>query len=168
MIRFPITFMLKYETEVSDLLATIERVQLLDKTDQLTGMILQSDIAEHYRQCFYNMKTNKESQRKIRDFINLKEQYEEVQRFGKYHPNFKPVKSKIREVKREMDLDPHVAAFKLAENDLQALLDEISTIIGHSVSKYIKVPTGNPYFDTLSSCGSGGCGTGGSCGCSTR
>lgn len=146
---------------------TLEKIQLLDKTDQLAAMIIQSEIAEHYRQCFYNMKHDQDTQRKIKEFLNLKEQYEEVQRFGKYHPNYQSVKSKIREVKREMDLDPNVAAFKIAENDLQALLDEISVMIGQSVSKNIKVPTGNPYFDTLSGC-SGGCGTGGSCGCSTK
>lgn len=146
---------------------TFEKIQLLDKTDQLAAMILQTDIAEQYRKSYNNMKNSLESQRKIKEFLNLKEQYEEVQRFGKYHPNYKPVKSKIREVKREMDLDPFVAAFKIAENDLQALLDEISVLIGQAVSKNIKVPTGNPYFDTLSGCG-GGCGTGGSCGCSTK
>lgn len=147
------------------MLATIERVELLDKADQITGMILQSDIAEHYRICLHQLKTNEVTQRKIQAFIKLKDQYEEVQRFGKYHPDYKVVMNKIREVKREMDLDDNVAAFKRAENDLQALLDEVSVIIGHSVSKHIKVPTGNPFFET--SCG-GGCGTGGSCGCSTK
>lgn len=144
------------------MLATIERVELLDKADQLTAMILESDIAEHYRLCFYQVKTNQETQRKINAFVKLKEQYEEVQRFGKYHPDYKLVMGQIREVKREMDLDENVTAFKRAENDLQALLDEVSVIIGHSVSEHIKVPTGNPFFE--SSCG-GGCGTGGSCGC---
>ncbi|NMD71969.1 YlbF family regulator [Bacillus sp. DNRA2] len=156
------------KTEVSFLLSTtLEKIQLIDKTDQLATMILQSDIAEQYRQCFYNMKNSQETQIKIKNFLNLKEQYEEVQRFGKYHPNYQPVKSKIREVKREMDLDPFVAAFKIAENDLQALLDEISVLIGQAVSTSVKVPTGNLYFDSLSGC-SGGCGTGGSCGCSTK
>ncbi len=61
-----------------------------------------------------------------------------------------------------MDLDPRVADFKVAENELQSLLDEISKIIGHSVSENIKVPTGNPFFERHS----GGCGSGGSCGCS--
>ena len=60
-----------------------------------------------------------------------------------------------------MDLDEHVAQFRRAENALQSLLDEISVIVGHSVSEQIKVPTGNPFFDS-----SGGCGSGGSCGCS--
>jgi hypothetical protein len=63
-----------------------------------------------------------------------------------------------------MDLDDNVAEFRRSENELQDLLDKVSQIIGHSVSKNVKVPTGNPFFSG-SSCG-GGCGTGGSCGCS--
>ena len=54
----------------------------------------------------------------------------------------------IREYKREMDLDPLVAEFRLAENDLQYLLDAVSMIVGGAVSPHIKVPTGNPFFDT--------------------
>jgi cell fate (sporulation/competence/biofilm development) regulator YlbF (YheA/YmcA/DUF963 family) len=152
---------------VSFLLATLERVMLLDKADELSEMILQSDLAEEYRKAYVQMKTNPESQRKIKAFIRIKEQYEEVRRVGKYHPDYKTITIKTREVKREMDLDPYVAAFKRAENELQGLLDEISKIIGHAVSPNIKVPTGNPYFDTMSGCG-GGCSSGGSCGCSTK
>ena len=55
-----------------------------------------------------------------------------------------------------MDLDENVAEFRKAENDLQGLLDEVSIIIGHSVSEQIKVPTGNPFFGSHSS--GGGCG----------
>lgn len=153
--------------EVSDLLATSERVELLEHAENLAKKILQSDVAEHYRQCLYKLHSNEEAQRKIRYFAGLKEKYEEVQRFGKYHPDYKQVMGQIRGAKREVDLDPLVAAFKLAENDLQALLDEVSILLGGAVSKHIKVPTGNLFFDTLSGSGcSGGCGTGGSCGCS--
>jgi cell fate (sporulation/competence/biofilm development) regulator YlbF (YheA/YmcA/DUF963 family) len=147
------------------MLATLERIELLEKADQLTEMILQSDIVEQYRICFNRMQTNIETQQRIQAFIKLKEQYEEVQRFGEYHPDQKKIMKQVRVVKREMDLDENVAAFKMAENDLQTLLDEVSILIGHSVSEQIKVPTGNPFFETSHS---GGCGTGGSCGCSTK
>jgi cell fate (sporulation/competence/biofilm development) regulator YlbF (YheA/YmcA/DUF963 family) len=147
------------------MLATFERIQLLEKADQLAAMILQSEIVEQYRLLYHQVQTNTETQRKIKTFIQVKEKYEEVQRFGKYHPNYKEVMSSIRVVKREMDLDDNVAAFKMAENDLQSLLDEVSILIGHSVSEHIKVPTGNPFFESKHS---GGCGSGGSCGCSTK
>ena len=147
------------------MLATTERVEILENAELIANMIIHSVEAENYRQCLYRLKTNKETQRKISEFVNMKEHYEEVQRFGKYHPDYKTVMKSIRELKREMDLDNHVAEFRKAENDLQSILDEVSVIIGHSVSENIKVPTGNPFFDSLSSCG-GGCGSGGSCGCS--
>jgi cell fate (sporulation/competence/biofilm development) regulator YlbF (YheA/YmcA/DUF963 family) len=142
-------------------LATLERIELLEYAEDLAKMILTSDIAEQYQISLYKMQNNRETQRKINRFASLKELYEEVQRFGKYHPDYKRVMLQIREAKRDMDLDPLVADFKLAENDLQTLLDEISKSIGGAVSEHIKVPSGNPFFETGHSCG-----TGGSCGCS--
>lgn len=147
------------------MLATSERVQLLERAEGLAKMILKSDVAEQYRICLYKLKNNEESQRKINHFVSLKDLYEEVQRFGKYHPDYKRVMLQIRESKREMDLDSYVAEFRVAENNLQSLLDEVSVQLGGAVSEHIKVPTGNPFFDTGSSCG-GGCGSGGSCSCS--
>jgi cell fate (sporulation/competence/biofilm development) regulator YlbF (YheA/YmcA/DUF963 family) len=156
--------MIKYGWRWQNVIATLERVELLDQAEQLAKMILESDIAEQYQICLYKLQTNKETQRKINRFASLKELYEEVQRFGKYHPDYKRVMSQIREVKREMDLDPHVGNFKIAENDLQYLLDEVSMLVAGAVSEHIKVPTTNPFFETNSSHG-GGCGSGGSCGC---
>lgn len=142
---------------------TSERVELLEEAEQFVSMILESDVAEHYRQCLYSVKNNAETQRKVKEFVDMKDRYEEVQRFGKYHPDYKEVMGQIRVVKRDLDMDEVIAQFKRAENDLQGLLDEVSVIIGRSVSESVKVPTGNPFFE--SSC-SGGCGSGGSCGCS--
>jgi cell fate (sporulation/competence/biofilm development) regulator YlbF (YheA/YmcA/DUF963 family) len=156
--------MLKCEWRWAYMLATSERVELLEYAEELAQMVIESDIVEQYQICLYKMQTNKETQEKINRFVNLKELYEEVQRFGKYHPDYKRVMSQIREYKRDMDLDPHVADFKLAENDLQSLLDEISMQVGGAVSKQIKVPTGNPFFHSDSH--GSGCGGGGSCGCS--
>jgi cell fate (sporulation/competence/biofilm development) regulator YlbF (YheA/YmcA/DUF963 family) len=145
-------------------LATLERIELLEHAEQLAKMVLESDIAEQYRICLYKLQNNQETQRKINRFVSLKELYDEVQRFGKYHPDYKKVMTQIRENKREMDMDPLVAEFKLAENDLQDLLDAISIIVGGAVSEYIKVPTGNQFFETKTSHASG-CGGGGSCNC---
>ena len=147
------------------MLATIESVKILDVADEVSNMILNSEIAEEYFRCIYLIKNNQETQAKIRNFVKMKEQHEDVERFGKYHPDYKEVMKKVRELKRVMDLDENIAQFRRIENDLQSLLDEISVIVGHSVSEHIKVPTGNPFFDSLSN-GGGGCGSGGSCGCS--
>ncbi|WP_394532328.1 YlbF family regulator [Priestia aryabhattai] len=147
------------------MLTTMRTVELLDESDHVANMVLQSDVAENYRQCLYRLNKDLHAQALIAQFVKIKEQYEDVQRFGKYHPDYKTITRQVRDVKRQVDLHATIAAFKKAENELQKLLDEISVILGQAVSEHVKVPTGNPFFDTGSSCG-GGCGSGGSCGCS--
>ncbi|AXI31179.1 regulator [Priestia megaterium] len=147
------------------MLTTMRTVELLDESDHVANMVLQSDVAENYRQCLYRLNKDSHAQALIAEFVKIKEQYEDVQRFGKYHPDYKTITRQVRDVKRQVDLHTTIAAFKKAENELQKLLDEISVILGQAVSEHVKVPTGNPFFDTGSSCG-GGCGSGGSCGCS--
>jgi len=71
----------------------------------------------------------------------------------------------IRQQKRALDLNEKVSALRIAENDFQDLLDQISLLIGKTVSEAVKVPVSNPFFASSSSCG-GGCGSGGSCSCS--
>lgn len=147
------------------MLATSERIELLENAEELAAMVLDSDIAEHYRISLYRLQTNRETQNKIQKFVRLKDAYEDVQRFGRYHPDYKTIMIQVREAKRDMDMDMLVADFKKAENDLQSLLDEISMYVGKAVSEHVKVPTGNPFFDG-GGCSTGGCGTGGGCGCS--
>lgn len=149
------------------MLTTMETIEIMEKAETLGNIIIQSEIGENYFNSLYKLKNDKLAQQKVKKFVTLKDLYEEVQRFGKYHPEYKRVNLEIREAKRDMDLHPTIADFKKAETDLQTILDEISLNIGRAVSEQIKVPTGNLFFDSSSSsCSSGGCGTGGSCGCS--
>lgn len=147
------------------LTATIEKIKTVEQAEEFAHMILKSDVAQNYQSCYFLLYTNPATKKKINRFSRLKDQYEDVQRFGRYHPDYSKIMKEVREAKREMDLDENVAAFRVAENELQGLLDEISVIIGRAVSEGIKVPTGNPFFSSASSCG-GGCGSGSSCGCS--
>ena len=149
------------------MLATMERVEILQRADELAQFVLQSEIGEQYLQTLYNMREDRLAQKKIKQFASMKELFEEVQRFGKYHPDYKRVNLEIRHLKRDMDLHPTIAEFKMAETGLQSLLDEISMRVGHAVSPTVKVPAGSPFFESASSgCSSGSCGTGGGCGCS--
>jgi len=143
----------------------METIEIVQKAEALAELVMQSEIGENYFAHLYKLKNDQLAQQKIKKFVALKDLYEEVQRFGKYHPEYKRINTNIREAKRDMDLHPTIANFKRAEMDLQTVLDEISMKIGRAVSPQIKVPTGNPFFDSGSGC-SGGCGTGGSCGCS--
>ncbi|MEK9197657.1 YlbF family regulator [Lysinibacillus halotolerans] len=147
------------------MIMTSEWAFILDEADELSAMLLSSEQAQKLRNAYHDVYSNEDLVEQIRAFTRMKEQYEDVQRFGKYHPDYHTIMKKIREQKRNLDLDKRVASLKLAENDFQDLLDEISLIIGKSVSEAVKVPVSNPFFATNSSCGSG-CGSGGNCSCS--
>lgn len=141
-------------------------VFILDDTDELSSMILSSEQAFALREAKKAVYSNESLNSQIREFNKLKEHYEDVQRFGKYHPDYDTVMKQIRVQKRAIDLDETIAKLKIAENDYQDLLDQVSLIIGKSVSEAVKVPVSNPFFATSgSSCGTG-CGTGGGCSCS--
>lgn len=148
------------------MLMTSEWAFILDEADQLSAMILSSEPAQNLRIAYKAVYEDAELSDQIKAFSRLKEHYEDVQRFGKYHPDYHTIMKKIREQKRALDLNEKIAALKIAENEYQDLLDEVSLMIGKSVSDAVKVPVSNPFFSTDSSCSTGGCGSGGSCSCS--
>lgn len=144
---------------------TSEWAMILDEVDVLNAMILSSEQAERLRAAYKSVYEDRELAQQITAFQRLKDQYEDVQRFGKYHPDYHTIMKDIRAAKRALDLNEQVAALKFAENDYQDLLDEVSLLVGRSVSEAVKVPVSNPFFASTSSC-STGCGTGGGCSCS--
>src|SRR5690625_4652886 len=94
------------------MIATIEHVEVLDKTDELVAWIIQSDIMEQYVEAYKALKSDEEAQHLINEFNRTKEDYEFVERFGRYHPNYNEVMRNVRSSKRKMDLHPTVATFK--------------------------------------------------------
>ena len=147
------------------MIMTSEWAFVLDEADELSNMIVSSEQAHNLRLAYKAVYEDEQLAADIAAFQRIKDQYEDVQRFGKYHPDYQMIMKKIREQKRALDLNDQVAALKVAENEYQDLLDEISLLIGHSVSEAVKVPVSNPFFASSSSCGTG-CGTGGGCSCS--
>lgn len=146
------------------MIATLEFVDILDRAESLGELILQSEIMDEYLSARLELTEDKEAQRLIRAFNDTKVHYEDVQRFGRYHPDYNEIMKNVRAAKREMDMNDKVASYKVAERNLQKLLDDISEQIALSVSDQIKVPKdGAAWSDT--GCSSGGCGSGGACGC---
>ncbi|XKH51524.1 YlbF family regulator [Chryseomicrobium palamuruense] len=145
---------------------TSDWLTILDEVDELNTFVMNSEIVSAYYKAHKDVYASPEVAKVVHEFSRLKETYEEVQRFGKYHPDYKTINSKIRIKKREMDLIPQVAELKAAENDVQDLLDELSLLIAHAVSTDIKVPVSNPFFQSATGSCSTGCGTGSGCACS--
>ncbi|SDC67612.1 Cell fate regulator YlbF, YheA/YmcA/DUF963 family (controls sporulation, competence, biofilm development) [Terribacillus halophilus] len=143
--------------------ATMEFVELLEKSEQLGLMIRDSAIMAAYSSAQAKLYQDSETKAKIDAFTAIKEQYEEVQRFGRYHPDYSFIMKEIRSKKREMDMDANVAAFKIAERNLQKLLDDISAKLAATVSVNVKAPRAGAAWKD-SGCG---CGSGGACGCAS-
>ncbi len=152
-----------FKVEVDSLIATTETVEILDRCENLGQIVLQSDVYEQYIQAKDELEKDREAQRLIKDFQDTKDHYEDVQRFGRYHPDYNTIMKDVREKKREMDMHDRVATYKIAERNLQKLLDEISQIVAFSISEQIKVPKDGMLFQDSGGCG---CGSGGGCGCS--
>ncbi|AVQ98937.1 YlbF family regulator [Oceanobacillus sp. M65] len=145
------------------MIATLEYVDILDRSELLGKMVLDSDVMESYNNSLQELNEDKEAQRLIKAFKDIKVHYEDVQRFGRYHPDYNDIMKRVRSVKREMDMNEKVATFKIAERNLQKLLDEISGHVALSVSEQIKAPKDG---GALSDSGCG-CGSGGGCGCAS-
>lgn len=143
------------------MIGSLEYVEILDHSETIGKMVLESDVMEAYRESKWELEQDQEAQKLIKAFNNIKEHYEDIQRFGRYHPDYNEIMKNVRLRKREMDLHEKVAAFKRAERELQKLLDEISEYIAYSVSDEIKVPKDGALFTEK------GCGHGGACGCAS-
>jgi cell fate (sporulation/competence/biofilm development) regulator YlbF (YheA/YmcA/DUF963 family) len=141
----------------------MEYVTILDDAERLGEMVFESDVMKEYLLKKEELANDTEAQKLIHAFTDIKEHYEDVQRFGRYHPDYQEIMKKVRSAKRAMDMHESVAAYKVAERDLQALLDEISQEIAFSVSDQIKVPKDGAFLSD-SGCG---CGSGGACGCAS-
>ncbi|WP_214762095.1 MULTISPECIES: YlbF family regulator [Exiguobacterium] len=146
------------------MIITEQTIALLDQTEALADLIEASESFQTYIATKQARAQSEEARLVEREFLRMKEDYEYVQRFGKHHPDHDRIKKEMHLVKRRLDVQPEVAAFKKAERSLDKLLGEVSELLAFSVSPKIKVPTGNPFFDEGGCSGGGSCG-GGSCGC---
>lgn len=141
------------------MIATMEYVDILDRAELLGEMVLQSDVMEAYYNARQAMEDDDEAQQLIKAFHDIKSHYEDVQRFGRYHPDYNQIMKQVRSTKRAMDMHEKVAQYKIAERNLQKLLDEISQYVAESVSTDVKAPKDGAALTD------GGCGSGGKCGC---
>ncbi|UEX89441.1 YlbF family regulator [Staphylococcus ratti] len=136
-------------------------VTVLDKTDQLGDMIRASEVYHQYKEAQQALKNDETAQSLYQAFLTTRVAYNEVQRFGRYHPDYQQIMLETRRAKRQYEMHPTVITFKQAETALQQLIDEVVTVLATSVSEHVKVDAGTPLFDKLAH----GCATGESCKC---
>lgn len=141
---------------------TEETLSILDEIENLSDMIVQSDVYQTYQYAKDNLENDDEAHLLYQAFLKSKDQYDDVMRFGKYHPDYKRIIMETRQRKRAYEMLPVVMEYKTKEVALQDLIDEVLTKIAFAVSENVKIEAGNPFFQT----GHNGCATGGSCNCS--
>lgn len=143
---------------------TLQELTMFDQLDHLNHMITQTE--EFKRFCRYNylMDNDPEVLEIISKFKKLKEDFEEVQRFGKYHPDFTVKRREVNQYKKKLDLHPVVMEYRRAEYQLQELLDEVLFHISEDISDNVNIVSDNPFFTKDST---GGCSTGGGCSCAS-
>ena len=141
---------------------TEETLSILDEIENLSDMIVQSDVYQTYQYAKENLENDDEAHLLYQAFLKSKDQYDDVMRFGKYHPDYKRIMMETRQRKRAYEMLPVVMEYKTKEVALQDLIDEVLTKIAFAVSENVKIEAGNPFFQT----GHNGCATGGSCNCS--
>ena len=89
------------------MLMTSDWVFILDEIDELSAMILSSEQAKNLRRAYKAVYEDAELSMNIKAFQRLKDQYEDVQRFGKYHPDYHTIMKRIRTVYPDTPELPH-------------------------------------------------------------
>ncbi|MCG7338761.1 YlbF family regulator [Staphylococcus sp. ACRSN] len=141
---------------------TEETLTILDDVEALGDKIVTSRIYKAYEMAQQALAENDEAHLLYQAFLKSKDNYDEIMRFGKYHPDYQKVMLETRKRKRAYEMLPVVMDYKQKEVALQDLIDEVIVKIAYAVSENVKIETGNPFFQK----DAGGCSTGGSCNCS--
>lgn len=138
-------------------------MDILDEVDGLADMIYQSQAFQHYLLAKNTVDNDAQATQLYQAFLDSKQQYDAIQRFGRYHPDYQQIMMATRRKKRAYEMHESVSRLKVAETELQSLLDEVLSIITAQVSAHAKVDAGVPFIHKQQGCG---CGEGASCGCS--
>jgi len=126
------------------------------QTYDLADMINQSEEVMEYQKYKIAMDNDPEVIQLKKRLAKEKDQFEEVQRFGHFHPSYHEVKDRVDLTLAAVANNETVKKYKQAEENLEELLYMVSETIAHSVSKSIKVP-GKLDLGGSSSCSTGGC-----------
>lgn len=141
---------------------TEETLTVLDEIEALSDKILESRLYQEYREAEQALADNDEAHLLYQAFLKSKDKYDEIMRFGKYHPDYQSVMLDTRKRKRAYEMLPVIMDHKQKEVALQELIDQVIVKIAYAVSENVKIEAGNPFFQK----DAGGCATGGSCSCS--
>lgn len=123
----------------------------------LSEKLIDSQLVNSYVASYFEMDKSQEVEILKRDFVKAKEDFEKIEAYGSYAPDFKEKRRAVRKMKRQLDTNKLVGDFKYNETSFQNMLDYLTFDIANSVSEGMKVDAGNPFFEFAKQ------GCGGSC-----
>ena len=104
-------------------------------------MLPEVDAYRLSRQQFEN---DRELQKQLIEFKELKDSYEEVKEYAAFRPDVRELKRQMLRMKRQIDLNEVVIGYRQAEFDLQTILANLGEEIAQAVSGQIFIDTGLP------------------------
>ncbi|KAF1296888.1 transcriptional regulator [Enterococcus sp. JM4C] len=129
---------------------------LEDQCEEIVAQLLQSQTCKNFFEAKQALATSQEAMRLQKDFLKNKEAFERIADYGLHAPGYRETQRALRKSKRELDINEQVAAYRVAETQLQDILDSIGLTVANTVSEEIKVDAGNPFFLTGGHSGCGG------------
>ena len=134
--------------------------EVLIETYELVDLIIQSEAMENYLSYKEALNQDAEVQELKKQLAKAKVAYEEVNRFGQYHPDYHQAKEKVDQILSDLDRNETIKKYKEAERALDKLLYQVAETLAHSISPSILVPRNDSLMkDDSLSCTTGGCGT---------
>lgn len=77
------------------MIATLEYVEILDHSEKIGKMVLDSEVMEDYKKSRVALDEDQEAQALIKAFNDMKIHYDDIQRFGRYHPDYNEIMKKL-------------------------------------------------------------------------
>ena len=114
--------------------------EIIEKTYELIDEIKSSSDYRELVKLKQDMKENSEILQLIENFGQLNDKFNEVSKYGQYHPDLKKVQVELSAAKETLYNHKTVKEYKILEKKLQKIMDHISMSLAKTVSHKIKHP----------------------------
>lgn len=118
----------------------MNRLLIQEKTVELTEAIKETEEYKKYKILSSKIDSDNSIQSLIKMFNEANKKYNDIQKYGKYYPDYDKIKKEFIEAKTKLYSNDVIKQFKKLEKQIQEYLSKISRDIGESVSEYITVP----------------------------
>lgn len=116
--------------------------QLYDAIDVFLDKLKDDECIHAFKQSRKVLEEDEMFQKQIKLFVRQREELADLERIAPHSPAFHKKKIEVLALKRQLDIQDNVYDYKLAENAVQKLLDEVATQLGKSISPHIRIHSG--------------------------